>query len=114
RGQAFGPLTAGVAATGRLASVFCIPRTPQGLVNAAADLPGPGALTLPGTFLPGPACVACSTTTAPPTTTTNITTTTTTTTTPSTTSTTSTTTRTIGGPTTTTMPGEGPTILDLT
>jgi hypothetical protein len=33
-----------------LAYVFCISGTPSGLVNFAVDLPGPGAVALPGTF----------------------------------------------------------------
>ena len=51
-GIAAGPLTPGVPATTRLASVFCIPETPGGLgqlINLAAGLPGPGATSLPGT-----------------------------------------------------------------
>jgi hypothetical protein len=36
--------------TARLASVFCIPATGNGLIDGAADLPGPGATTLPGTL----------------------------------------------------------------
>lgn len=36
--------------TGRLASAFCIPATTNGLIDGAADLPGPGATTLPGTL----------------------------------------------------------------
>jgi hypothetical protein len=31
--------------------VFCIPATGNGVVNGAPDLPGPGAVSLPGTFL---------------------------------------------------------------
>jgi len=33
-----------------LGSVFCIPAAGNGLIDGAADLPGPGATTLPGTF----------------------------------------------------------------
>src|SRR5262249_35191214 len=33
-----------------LASVFCIPSTENGLINAVASLPGPGAISLAGTF----------------------------------------------------------------
>jgi len=33
-----------------LASVFCIPATGNGLIDGAADLPGPGAISLPGTL----------------------------------------------------------------
>ena len=49
-GQPAGAITAGSAATATLASVFCIPSSGNGLVDIAADLPGPGAVTLPGTF----------------------------------------------------------------
>lgn len=45
-----GAITIGTPIAARLAAVFCIPATPLGLVNYAADLPGPGAVTLPGTF----------------------------------------------------------------
>jgi hypothetical protein len=31
--------------------VFCIAATGNGLVDASADLPGPGAISLPGSFL---------------------------------------------------------------
>ena len=34
-----------------LASVFCIAATGNGLVDASADLPGPGAVSLPGAFI---------------------------------------------------------------
>jgi hypothetical protein len=38
-----------------LASTFCIPATGNGAVDGTADLPGPGAVSLPGTFsLRGP------------------------------------------------------------
>ena len=46
-----GPISIGVPATGTLASVFCIGATPNGLVNFSADLPGPGAVSLPGQFV---------------------------------------------------------------
>jgi len=46
-----GAISIGVPATGTLASVFCIGATQNGLVNFAADLPGPGAVSLPGTFV---------------------------------------------------------------
>ncbi len=49
-GVAAGPITTGADATATLASVFCIASTANGLVNFAADLPGPGAVSLPGTF----------------------------------------------------------------
>src|SRR5262245_7244871 len=48
---ATGPIAVGTPASATLASVFCIASTPNGLVNFAADLPGPGATSLPGTFL---------------------------------------------------------------
>jgi len=35
---------------GTLASVFCIPAAGNGLIDGAADLPGPGATSLPGTL----------------------------------------------------------------
>jgi hypothetical protein len=47
-----GALSPGTPATTRLASVFCVPETPGGLgqlINLAAGLPGPGAISLPGT-----------------------------------------------------------------
>jgi hypothetical protein len=44
------PLTSGVPATVTLASTFCIPATGNGLVDASANLPGPGAVSLPGTL----------------------------------------------------------------
>src|SRR5262249_7268213 len=47
-GTPAGPLTNGVGADVTLAYVFCISSTPNGLVNFAADLPGPGAVSLPG------------------------------------------------------------------
>ena len=34
--------------TSRLAAVFCIPETGNGLIDGAADLAGPGAVSLPG------------------------------------------------------------------
>jgi hypothetical protein len=49
-GAPAGPLSNGVAADVTLAYVFCISATPNGLVSFAADLPGPGAVALPGTF----------------------------------------------------------------
>jgi len=49
RGADAGTLTPG-GHDGRLASVFCIPATGNGLIDGAADLPGPGATTLPGVF----------------------------------------------------------------
>jgi hypothetical protein len=32
-----------------VASVFCIPITGNGLIDVVADLPGPGAVSVPGT-----------------------------------------------------------------
>lgn len=40
----------GAAVPATLASVFCIPATGNGLIDGAADLPGPGQTTLPGTI----------------------------------------------------------------
>lgn len=50
-GTPAGPITVGAPASGTLASVFCVAATGNGLVDASADLPGPGAVSLPGTFL---------------------------------------------------------------
>jgi hypothetical protein len=47
-GQASGSLTTG-SGIGKLAGIFSIPPTEDAQVNAAGDLPGPGAVTLPGT-----------------------------------------------------------------
>jgi hypothetical protein len=44
-------VSTGVPASGTLASVFCIAATGNGLVDATADLPGPGAVSLPGQFV---------------------------------------------------------------
>jgi len=49
-GVASGAIIAGTPATATLASVFCIGATGNGLVDASADLPGPGAVSLPGAF----------------------------------------------------------------
>jgi hypothetical protein len=46
-GTAAGAVTAGVGHSLTLASVFCIPKTGNVLVNGAADLPGPGEVSLP-------------------------------------------------------------------
>jgi hypothetical protein len=46
-GSAPGNLTTGPALAGTLGSVFCIPATGNVLIDGAADLPGPGAVTLP-------------------------------------------------------------------
>jgi hypothetical protein len=48
-GSPFGSLTGGQPGNGVLASVFCIPRT-NSVVDLAANLPGPGQVTLPGTM----------------------------------------------------------------
>jgi hypothetical protein len=37
-------------AAATLASVFCVPSTGNGSIDAVADLPGPGAISLPGTY----------------------------------------------------------------
>ncbi len=50
-GSPAGLLTNGSPAAATLASVFCIAATGNGLVDASADLPGPGAVSLPGTYL---------------------------------------------------------------
>ena len=49
-GSPGGPITPNVSAPATLASVFCIAATSNGLVNFAADLPGPGATSLVGTY----------------------------------------------------------------
>jgi hypothetical protein len=57
QGIPFGPLSVGVPANGRLASVFCIPETPGALgqlINLAAGLPGPGSTSLHGTVVVNP------------------------------------------------------------
>src|SRR5262249_13016936 len=86
-----GMLTPGVAQPIELASTFCVPGTANGIVNAAASLPGPGAASLPATVkltqVVGSTTTTSSTTTLPPTTTTGASTTTTPTTTSSTRST---------------------------
>jgi hypothetical protein len=46
-----GLITNGSPAAATLASVFCIAATGNGLVDASADLPGPGAVSLPGAYL---------------------------------------------------------------
>ncbi len=50
-GSPAGPITVGTPASATLASVFCIAATGNGLVDASAALPGPGAVSLPGTFV---------------------------------------------------------------
>jgi hypothetical protein len=53
-GAAAGAVTAGVGHSLRLASVFCIPKTGNALVDGAANLPGPGEVTLPMSGLLAP------------------------------------------------------------
>ena len=48
-GSPAGNLTDGMPHAAREATVFCIPATSNGTVNIVADLPGPGATSLPGT-----------------------------------------------------------------
>jgi len=50
-GSPAGAITPGVPANATLASVFCIAATANGVVNSSASLPGPGAVSLPGTFI---------------------------------------------------------------
>ncbi len=50
-GSPAGAISTGVPAPATLASTFCIAGTGNGLVDASADLPGPGAVSLPGTFV---------------------------------------------------------------
>jgi hypothetical protein len=49
-GSPAGTVLTNQPADATLASVFCIPATSNGLVNGSADLPGPGAVALPGTY----------------------------------------------------------------
>jgi hypothetical protein len=49
-GSSGGTLLTNVTSNATLASVFCIPATGNGLVDASADLPGPGAVSLPGIY----------------------------------------------------------------
>jgi hypothetical protein len=46
-GQPAGPIVPSVGHAIRLASIFCIPKTGNLLVDGAANLPGPGEVTLP-------------------------------------------------------------------
>src|SRR5262245_40802554 len=62
-GVAAGAITKGTPASATLASVFCIAATGNGLVDASADLAGPGAVSLPGMFLVKDVATASSTTT---------------------------------------------------
>ena len=48
-GMPAGDMTDGAAHALTLASIFCIPPTFNATVDAAGDLPGPGAVTLSGT-----------------------------------------------------------------
>src|SRR5262249_51326354 len=48
------PVVLNVPTAVKLSSVFCISATASGTVNFAADLPGPGAVSLPGTYLAHP------------------------------------------------------------
>ena len=50
-GSPGGPISIGVPASAKLASVFCVASTGNGLVDASTDLPGPGAVSLPGNFV---------------------------------------------------------------
>jgi len=47
-GTPSGPLTDHSAHDSTLVSVFCIPPSFNGAVDGTADLPGPGAVALPG------------------------------------------------------------------
>jgi hypothetical protein len=47
-GSPAGDLSDNLAHTATLAAVFCIPETGNGLIDGAADLAGPGAVSLPG------------------------------------------------------------------
>ena len=47
-GMPAGDMTDGAAHSSTLVSVFCVPPTFNGAIDAAADLPGPGAVSLPG------------------------------------------------------------------
>ncbi|MCI0686194.1 MAG: hypothetical protein L0Y54_02990, partial [Sporichthyaceae bacterium] len=80
-GSPAGPITPEVPADATLASVFCIAATGNGLVDASANLPGPGAVSLPGQFVVREIECATSTTTTSSTSSTTMTTTTSTTTT---------------------------------
>ena len=48
-GVAAGDITDGLTHASTLGAVFCIPATGNGLIDGAADLAGPGAVSLPGT-----------------------------------------------------------------
>jgi hypothetical protein len=49
-GHAAGSLSLEQPVSATLASVFCIPSANNFVIDSAANLPGPGALSLPGTF----------------------------------------------------------------
>jgi hypothetical protein len=54
-GDPAGPVITGVPADATLATAqFCIPATGLGPVDTVAGLPGPGAVSLPGTFVASP------------------------------------------------------------
>jgi hypothetical protein len=53
-GSPAGLLVTNSPSSATLAAVFCIGATGNGLVDASADLPGPGAVSLPGTILTQP------------------------------------------------------------
>ena len=50
-GSPAGPVVANTPADAVLASIFCIQATGSGVLDGAASLPGPGAISLPGTFV---------------------------------------------------------------
>jgi hypothetical protein len=50
-GAAAGTLTPDTPKRVTLASTFCIPATGNGVVDSSASLPGPGAVSLSGTFV---------------------------------------------------------------
>jgi hypothetical protein len=62
-GAPAGPISTGVPASATLASVFCIAATGNGIVDATHGLPGPAAISLPGTYLAGTTTTTCPTTT---------------------------------------------------
>ena len=47
-GSAAGDLTDGAGHASTLVSIFCVPPTFNGSVDNTGDLPGPGAVSLPG------------------------------------------------------------------
>jgi hypothetical protein len=50
QGAAAGDISDGLAHNATLSSVFCIPATGNVLIDGAADLAGPGAVSLPGSI----------------------------------------------------------------